>query len=121
MANSDKADLVTLAQEGNLPELKRQIAQGENIEQRDIKLRTPLMAATHANQIEVATPLEELYILYNKVVQLIDNTGATIIHPLVGRYATSMEMTGASLTFCKLDDELEALLNAPAHCAFWRV
>lgn len=68
-----------------------------------------------------ATPLEELYILYNKVVQLIDNTGATIIHPLVGRYATSMEMTGASLTFCKLDDELEALLNAPAHCAFWRV
>ena len=41
MANSDKADLVTLAQEGNLPELKRQIAQGENIEQRDIKLRKP--------------------------------------------------------------------------------
>ncbi|MGM7610816.1 ankyrin repeat domain-containing protein [Proteus mirabilis] len=59
MANSDKADLVTLAQEGNLPELKRQIAQGENIEQRDIKLRTPLMAATHANQIEVAKYLIE--------------------------------------------------------------
>lgn len=68
-----------------------------------------------------ATPLEELYILYNKIAQLIDKTGATIVHPLVGRYATSMEMTGASLTLCKLDEELEALMNAPAHCAFWRV
>ena len=41
--------------------------------------------------------------------------------PLVGRYATSMEMAGVSFTFCKLDDELESLLKAPAACAFWRV
>ena len=41
--------------------------------------------------------------------------------PLVGRYATSMEMTGASFTICKLDSELEELLRAPANCAFWRV
>ncbi|MCK9782836.1 ankyrin repeat domain-containing protein, partial [Proteus columbae] len=40
MANSDKAYLVTLAQEGNLSELKRQIEQGADIEQRDLKLRT---------------------------------------------------------------------------------
>lgn len=59
MANSDKAYLVTLAQEGNLSELKRQIEQGADIEQRDLKLRTPLMAATHANQIEVAKYLIE--------------------------------------------------------------
>ena len=36
--------------------------------------------------------------------------------PLVGRYATSMEMTGVSITLCKLDAELEScctrLLNA---------
>ena len=41
--------------------------------------------------------------------------------PLVGRYATSMEMTGVSFTLCKLDDELERLLRAPAECAFWKV
>ncbi len=41
--------------------------------------------------------------------------------PLVGRYATSMEMSGVSFTLCKLDDELEALLQAPCNCAFWRV
>ena len=32
-----------------------------------------------------------------------------MIMPLDGRYATSMEMTGASLTVCKLDDGLEKL------------
>ena len=47
--------------------------------------------------------------------------GAEIVMPLVGRYATSMEMTGATITVCHLDDELEALLRAPCDCAFWRV
>ena len=41
--------------------------------------------------------------------------------PLVGRYATSMEMTGVSVTLCKLDAELERLLKAPCDCAFWTV
>lgn len=68
-----------------------------------------------------ATPPEELYILFNKVKTHIEATGAEIVMPLVGRYATSMEMAGASFTLCKLDDELEALLRAPCDCAFWRV
>jgi dihydroxyacetone kinase-like protein len=32
-----------------------------------------------------------------------------------------MEMAGVSITLCKLDDELERLLHAPAECSFWRV
>lgn len=68
-----------------------------------------------------ATPPEELYILYRIVKQRLDKAGATIVMPLVGRYATSMEMSGVSFTLCKLDDELEALLKAPCDCAFWRV
>lgn len=68
-----------------------------------------------------ATPPEELYILYRIVKQRLENIGATIVMPLVGRYATSMEMSGVSFTLCKLDDELEALLKAPCDCAFWRV
>jgi dihydroxyacetone kinase-like protein len=51
----------------------------------------------------------------------IEGAGATIVMPLVGRYATSMEMAGVSFTLCKLDAELEALLKAPCDCAFWRV
>ncbi len=41
--------------------------------------------------------------------------------PLVGRYVTSMEMTGMSLSIIKLDDELEMLLKQPCDCPFWRV
>jgi dihydroxyacetone kinase-like protein len=68
-----------------------------------------------------ATPPEELYILYRQVAARFFDVGATIVMPLVGRYATSMEMTGVSFTLCKLDDELERLLKAPAECAFWKV
>ena len=68
-----------------------------------------------------ATPPEELYILYRKVKQRLDNIGTQIVMPLVGRYATSMEMSGVSFTFCDLDGELESLLQEPAHCAFWSV
>lgn len=68
-----------------------------------------------------ATPPEELYILYRFVKQRFDDLGVTVVMPLVGRYATSMEMAGVSFTFCKLDGELEDLLTAPARCAFWTV
>ena len=68
-----------------------------------------------------ATPPEELYILYRVVASRLEGAGAEIVMPLVGRYATSMEMTGVSLTFCHLDEELAPLLQAPAACAFWRV
>lgn len=68
-----------------------------------------------------ATPPEELYILYRIVKARLDAAGATVVMPLVGRYATSMEMTGVSFTLCKLDDQLEGLLTAPCDCAFWTV
>ena len=68
-----------------------------------------------------ATPPEELYILYRIVAARLGDAGATLVMPLVGRYATSMEMAGVSITLCKLDEELERLLHAPAECAFWRV
>jgi dihydroxyacetone kinase-like protein len=68
-----------------------------------------------------ATPPEELYIIYRHAKAIFDALGVTIVMPLVGRYATSMEMTGATITLCKLDDELENLLKDPADCAFWRV
>jgi dihydroxyacetone kinase-like protein len=68
-----------------------------------------------------ATPLEELYIMYRRVKARLDERGVGIVMPLVGRYATSMEMSGASVTVCRLDGELERLLKAPAHCAYWSV
>ncbi len=68
-----------------------------------------------------ATPVEELYILYRRIADRLAALSITIARPLVGRYATSMEMTGASVTLMRLDAELESLLSAPAKCAFWQV
>ena len=65
------------------------------------------------------TPLEELYILFRKASQLLHAQGITIYRPYVGRYATSMEMQGASLTLMRLDDELKRLLDAPAETPFF--
>lgn len=68
-----------------------------------------------------ATPLEELFILYRRLAQQLEEAGITIVQPLVGRYTTSMEMAGASVSLCFTDQELESLLAAPASCPFWRV
>ncbi len=68
-----------------------------------------------------ATPLEELYIFYRRVVPQIEKAGFEVVAPLVGRYTTSMEMAGASLSLCFLDEEIERLVHAPASCPFWRV
>jgi dihydroxyacetone kinase-like protein len=66
-----------------------------------------------------ATPPEELYIMYRKVHNLLSERGAAIHRPYIGRFATSMEMAGASLTFFKLDDQLAALLDHPAQSPFF--
>jgi dihydroxyacetone kinase-like protein len=59
--------------------------------------------------------------MYRRASARLADAGATIVMPLVGRYATSMEMTGATVTLCRLDAELERQLLAPCHCAFWTV
>ncbi|MDR5828662.1 dihydroxyacetone kinase subunit DhaK [Caballeronia sp. LP006] len=67
-----------------------------------------------------ATPLEELYLLYRRSSQLIADQGLKIARSYVGEYVTSLEMAGASITVMLLDDELEALLEAPASSPFFR-
>ncbi|ODT66875.1 MAG: dihydroxyacetone kinase [Pelagibacterium sp. SCN 63-23] len=68
-----------------------------------------------------STPFEELFILYRRAAQQLEAAGLSIVRPLVGPYVTSMEMGGASISLCFLDDDIEALLGAPADCPFWRV
>jgi phosphoenolpyruvate---glycerone phosphotransferase subunit DhaK len=66
-----------------------------------------------------ATPHEELYIMYRKAHEILEASGLKVHRPYVGRFATSMEMVGASITLLRLDDELKALLDAPAHSPFF--
>ena len=66
-----------------------------------------------------ATPPEELYILYRRIRQMLDQEGLAVHRSYVGEYATSLEMAGASLSLLKLDDELTQLLDAPASSPFF--
>jgi dihydroxyacetone kinase-like protein len=62
-----------------------------------------------------ATPLVELYIVYNKLAQMCADRGVTITRNLVGNYITSLEMAGCSITLLKLDDELTKYWDAPVN------
>jgi phosphoenolpyruvate---glycerone phosphotransferase subunit DhaK len=58
-----------------------------------------------------ATPLMELYILYNDVQRILKEKGIKIHVSYVGNYFTSLEMAGATLTLMKLDDELKTCID----------
>lgn len=60
------------------------------------------------------TPISELYLLYGIAAEKLAAQGITVARSYVGEYCTSLEMAGASLTLVRLDDEIEALLEAPA-------
>jgi dihydroxyacetone kinase len=66
-----------------------------------------------------ATPLEELYILFRRVIRQLEASRVVMHRAFVGEYATSLEMAGASLTLLRLDDELVRLVDAPARSPFW--
>lgn len=66
-----------------------------------------------------ATPLEELLILVRRICEQLAKRGFTIGRSLIGHFATSMEMAGASISLLRLDEELEPLLRAEARCPFW--
>lgn len=61
-----------------------------------------------------ATPLLELYIIYRKVFQMLEQENVKIYKSYVGEYVTSLEMGGYSITLTKLDQQLKRLLAAPA-------
>jgi phosphoenolpyruvate---glycerone phosphotransferase subunit DhaK len=67
-----------------------------------------------------ATPYEELYILFRRVKQILDSRNIKIKQKFVGEYVTSLEMAGASVSLMRLDDELDAMLRAPAQCPMYK-
>lgn len=61
-----------------------------------------------------ATPLMELYILYDRIAAVLEQQGMRIRHSFVGNYFTSLDMMGVTLTVMRLDGELDRLMAAPA-------
>ena len=66
-----------------------------------------------------ATPLEELYIVSRRVIENMNKSEINIFKNYVGRYATSMEMAGMSVTVLKLNKTIKTNLIASINCPFW--
>jgi dihydroxyacetone kinase-like protein len=66
-----------------------------------------------------STPKEELYIIYRRISQILQERGINVFRVFVGEYATSMEMSGFSISLCKVDQEIGDLLDKTAHTPFY--
>ena len=67
-----------------------------------------------------ATPLMELYILYNDVIKIADKKGIKIVRNLIGNYVTSIDMAGASISLMKVNDDILKLWDYPVYTAALR-
>ena len=62
-----------------------------------------------------ATPVMELYVLYDEIEKIITGKGIRIYRGYAGNYFTSLEMMGATMTVMKLDEELKTLMDMPCY------
>ncbi|MEY9950790.1 dihydroxyacetone kinase family protein [Leifsonia sp. EB34] len=66
------------------------------------------------------TKYEELFLLWARVLPLLEAAGLEVVEPEVGELVTSLDMGGCSLTLTWLDDELEQFWRADAYAPAYR-
>lgn len=66
------------------------------------------------------TKYEELFLLWGRVLPLLQEAGLEVVEPEVGELVTSLDMGGCSLTLQWLDDELEPLWRADTYTPAYR-
>jgi dihydroxyacetone kinase-like protein len=66
------------------------------------------------------TPQVELYIVFRRAAEVLEENGITVTRSLIGNYTTSLEMAGTSISLLKLDDDLTALWDSPVQTAALR-
>lgn len=67
-----------------------------------------------------ATPLMELFIINNRVSDVLAGKGIQVYRTFVGEYMTSIEMEGFSISLLRLDGQLKELLDAKADTPAWK-
>ena len=60
-----------------------------------------------------ATPISELYLMYEAARRALIGRGVSISRSLVGSFVTSLDMAGCSITVTQLDAALTTLWDAP--------
>ncbi|MFI3221848.1 MAG: dihydroxyacetone kinase subunit DhaK [Methylococcaceae bacterium] len=80
----------------------------------DLKPKKGQSVLLHVNGFG-ATPLMELYLIYDLAAQYWEKRGINIVRSLVGNYTTSIDMAGCSITLTLLDEAWLVLWDAPVH------
>lgn len=60
-----------------------------------------------------STTMMEMSIFYNDVCEYLAEKGIKVYDGVTGNFITTQELGGLSLSFCKMDDELKELWDAP--------
>jgi dihydroxyacetone kinase-like protein len=68
-----------------------------------------------------ATTLMEMFILYNRLDEILKEKNITPYRPLIGNYVTTQEMAGFSLSMAPADAEIKRLWSQPANTPFFKV
>ncbi|MGZ8944445.1 MAG: dihydroxyacetone kinase subunit DhaK [Methylococcaceae bacterium] len=82
----------------------------------DLRPNKNQLALLHVNGFG-ATPLMELYLIYELATQFWQKKGIKICRSLIGDYTTSLDMAGCSITLSLLDEKLINLWDSPVHTA----
>lgn len=64
------------------------------------------------------TPQEELFIMYKRAAEILDEKKVSVYFAKAGEFASSMDMIGASISVMKLDEELKKYLSTEADTPF---
>src|SRR5690606_39047376 len=67
------------------------------------------------------TKYEELFVLWGRIVPLLEEAGLELVGPQVGELVTSLDMAGLSLTLTWLDEDLERLWLAPCDSPAFKI
>lgn len=62
-----------------------------------------------------ASPLMELYLVYNSARKQLEQNGVKPARSMVGNYVTSLDMAGCSITVCMADEKMLSLWDQPVN------
>ncbi len=63
----------------------------------------------------------EMFILYDRLDEILQGKNITPYKPLIGNYVTTQEMAGFSLSVCKATQEVKRLWDATANTPYFKV
>jgi len=67
-----------------------------------------------------STTLMEMFILYNRLDEILQSKNIKSYKPLIGNMITTQEMAGFSLSMCKADNEVKELWDAPVNTPYFK-